>query len=133
MQVCHMARHAQPREAAELKGALKKDPQRYRGKTVKSEQPLGIAPDHLTKAQKAAWFELESHALPGVLTGADRFMLEAAAILLVKFRRDMGNFPAAKLNAYIGILARLGLSPADRQKFTAPDKPSENPYLNLEQ
>lgn len=130
-----MARIAQPREVAELKGAHKKDPQRYRGDVVKSGLPLGNAPDHLTEGEKKCWFELESYALPGVLTAADRIMLELAAELLCKRRRwDGGDgLSVGERSALISILARLGMSPADRQKFTTEEKKDSNPFANLEQ
>ena len=73
-----MARHAQPRQVAELKGADKKNPQRYRLEPPKTALPLGTAPEHMTDAAKAVWFELETYAPNGVLAGADRLMLETA-------------------------------------------------------
>lgn len=113
-----MARHAQPRELAELKGAVKHDPQRYKGEAIKSEQPLGTAPEHLSEHAKAVWFEIEAHSLPGVLTGADRFVMEIASTLLAEYRIDPAEFAVGKYTHLVGILARLGLSPSDRQKFT---------------
>lgn len=128
-----MARHAQPREVAELKGAHKKDPQRYRGETPKANLPLGEAPDHMNGKAQSCWFELSTYALPGVLTGADRVMLEMASNLLAEYRVDPTEFSVGKYTHLIGLLARFGMSPADRQKLSV-DKPKEdNPYENLEQ
>lgn len=127
-----MARHAQPRELAALKGADKKNPQRYRKEAPRSGLPLGIAPDHLTDEQKACWFELESCALHGVLTGADRAMMELASKLLNESRSNWVDFSAARMGHMIGILARLGLSPADRQKLGAPSDDVANPFDHLD-
>jgi len=126
-----MARHPQPRELAALKGADKHDPQRYRNDSPKAKTPLGNAPDHMAGAAKAAWFELETFALPGVLTGADRFVMEVTASLLAEFRQNPSDFAAGKYTHLIGCLARLGLTPADRQKLGADKKPEDNPFENF--
>ena len=112
-----MARHAQPREVAELKGAPRKHPERYLKEPPKSAQPLGQAPEHLSAAAKAVWFEIESLAPVGVLTGADRLTLEVLAELLAEFREDPRAFAVGRFTHLIGCLARLGMSPADRQKL----------------
>lgn len=127
-----MARHAQPRELAALKGADKKNPQRYRTAPPKSGLPLGSAPDHLTEAQRACWFELESYALAGVLTGADRAMMELASKLLAESRENWVDFSAARMGHLVGILARLGLSPADRQKLGTTGSEESNPFDALD-
>ena len=127
-----MARHAQPRELAALKGADKRNPQRYRKDAPKSAVPLGNAPDHLTATQKECWFELQSYALEGVLTGADRMMMELASKLLSESREDWAEFSAARMGHLVGILARLGLSPADRQKLGAVKEDGEaNPFASI--
>lgn len=123
-----MARIAQPREVAELKGATRHDPQRYKKQPAKSEFPIGQAPDHLSETEKAVWFELETYAAKGVLTGGDRMLLEVTCVLVAQFRLDPKEFAAARLGHLIGCLARLGLTPADRQKVGL-DKPAEgNPF-----
>lgn len=123
-----MARHAQPREVAELKGATRKNPQRYRKTPPACEQPLGTAPDHMGEHAKACWFEIETYAPSGVLRGADRLLLEIASELLAEFRADPEAFPAARLGHLVGCLARLGMSPADRQKLGVEKAKEENPF-----
>lgn len=123
-----MARHAQPVELAKLKGADKRNPQRYRKQPAKSALALGNAPDHMTPAAKAVWFELETYALKGVLTGSDRLILETTAVLVAQFRSDPEGMQAAKLTQMIGCLARLGLTPADRQKLGTERQPEGNPF-----
>ena len=113
-----MARHAQPREIAELKGAIAKDPQRYKGEPPKSVMPLGEAPEYLSGGACEAWFEISTYAPPNVLTGADRLMLEMACELTAEFREDPRSFNSSKMAQLVGMLARFGMSPADRQKLS---------------
>lgn len=113
-----MARHAQPRELAELKGATAKDPQRYRGEVPKSDQPLGEAPSHMSGGGQACWFEISSYAIPDVLTVSDRISLELASELLAQFRVDPVEFPTTKISQLVGLLARFGMTPSDRQKLS---------------
>lgn len=123
-----MARHAQPREVAELKGATRKNPQRYRNEPPACEQPLGEAPQHLDEDERAAWFEIAALAPKGVLKGADRLLLELTSSLLAEFRSDRRSFPAARIGHMVGCFARLGMSPADRQKLGAEKPPEGNPF-----
>lgn len=123
-----MARHPQPREVAELKGATRQNPQRYRTELPAVTQPLGNAPEHLGDPAKAAWFELSGLAPTGVLKGSDRIMLEMAAVLLVNFRLTPDEFRCSKATLLVGILARLGMSPADRQKLGTEKPPEGNPF-----
>ena len=123
-----MARHAQPRELAELKGAGKKHPERYRKEVPQSEHGLGVPPDHMSAAAKAVWFELVTYALKGVLTGSDRLVLEVTSVLVAQFRADPEEMPAARLTQMVGCLARLGLTPADRQKLGTAKPAEGNPF-----
>ena len=113
-----MARHSQPQELAKLKGSDKKNPQRYQKNPVKSQMPLGEAPDHMGDSEKANWFELESYAIPGVLTFADRVPFEMTVNLMTEMREDPRAFSGAKFGQLVGLLARFGMTPADRQKLS---------------
>jgi phage terminase small subunit len=123
-----VARHKQPRELAELKGATKKDPQRYKKEAPTTGKALGKPPAHLPEDVVTVWKELEKCSLPGVLTSADRFVLEVAASLLAEFRANRADFKAAKYSHLIGCLARLGLTPADRQKLGTEKTREGNPF-----
>lgn len=123
-----MARHAQPREVAELKGATRKNPQRYRTEPPKVELPLGEAPAHMSDAARACWFEISTFAPAGVLKGADRLVLELASGLLAEYREDPKGFAVGKYTHLIGLLARLGMSPADRQKLGTERAKEENEF-----
>jgi phage terminase small subunit len=123
-----MARHPQPREIAALKGSVAANPQRYRKEVPEVSLPLGMAPDHLTDAAKATWFELESLAPVKVLKGADRPALEVLANLLTEYRAAPTEFAVGKYTHLIGLLARLGMTPADRQKLGTEKPPEGNPF-----
>lgn len=124
-----MARHAQPAEVAYLKGADRKNPNRYQNKVPKSALPLGRMPVRLSKEGKKAWKEIERYALPGVLTGSDRLLMEMTSNLWAQYLRDPDGIQSTKLSQLIGCLARLGLSPADRQKLdVGGDGPGGNPF-----
>ncbi|AKO18937.1 hypothetical protein [Xanthomonas oryzae] len=123
-----MARHKQPDELARLKGADKQNPQRYKRQTPKSPVALGQPPNHLPEDVAAAWQEIEKCALPGVLTCSDRLVMEIAGSLLAEFRANRADFKAAKYSHLIGCLARLGLTPADRQKLGTDKPPEDNPF-----
>lgn len=123
-----MPRHTQPREVAELKGALKHDPQRYRNEIPKAAYALGEPPASMSEAARAIWFELETFALVGVLNCADRYILELTANLVADYRTGPDTFPTARVSALISCLGRLGMTPADRQKLGAEKVKTDNPF-----
>ena len=123
-----MGRIQQPRELAELKGATKHDPQRYIIEPSKSAFELGRPPNILGESAKEVWAELQTYALPGVLTGSERFIFEITSNLIVEYRADPASFSSAKMNNLIGCLARLGMTPSDRQKIGLPNKPKKNEF-----
>ena len=126
-----MARIAQPRETAELKGAHKKDPQRYRGEPIKSELPIGDAPKYLAEDSKGVWFELCGLIPDGILTGADRLSFELLCNLTAEYRRSPEDFAVGKYAHLISMFARFGLTPSDRQKFVTDKGKQGNPFEDL--
>ena len=118
----------QPREVAELKGAIRKNPQRYRKQPPAVDLPLGTAPDRFTPDQKAIWFELETYAPRGSWTGADRVTVELLSVLLDEFRTNYAEMKVAKIGQIVSCLARLGMTPADRQKLGTEKPADENPF-----
>lgn len=123
-----MPRHTQPREVAELKGATRKHPERYRKTPPAVDMPLGNAPDYFTADQKGVWFELETYAPRGVLTGADRVAMELLSVLLDEFRKNPVDIRVAKIGQMVSCLGRLGMTPADRQKLGTEKPKEENPF-----
>lgn len=121
-------KHTQPLEIAKLKGATRHDPQRYKKVPPKSEFDIGQPPAHMGAEAKAAWFEIQSYAIPGVLTAAERPLLEVLANLFAEYRIDPLGFPTNRMGQMIGALARLGMSPADRQRLGVEPAPKENEF-----
>ncbi len=128
-----MARHAQARNVVELKGADKKNPQRYRGIVPESDLPLGLPPEHMSEEAQECWWEISHYSIPGVMTGADRLALEALSNYLAEYRDNPQEFAVGKMGHMIGLCARFGMSPADRNKL-AIDKPNKkNPFESLDE
>lgn len=103
-----------------LKGAHKKDPQRYRDEVPKSEMPLGDAPDYMSESQADAWRELSRISIPGVLTESDRPVLELVSCLLAQWRANPVDFPDSRIGHLRIGLSTLGMSPTDRNKLAKP-------------
>lgn len=114
-----MPRQRLTNEAAALRGADRKDPQRFRDRKAapKHEAPVGEPPAKMSVEAKACWFEIETYAIPGTLTAADRLMLESAANLMAEYRADPLEFSAAKLGRLFQALSSFGMTPVDRQKL----------------
>lgn len=128
-----MARIPQARELAELKGATRKNPQRYRKQPAKSELPLGEPPEYFKGEELRAWMELEAYAAAGVLTAGERPVLELTCRLMAEMRTDYKTMPSSRITALISCLARLGLTPADRQKVGIDNgKPEEDEFASFQ-
>ena len=123
-----MTRHAQPREVAELKGAMKVHPERYRNEVPTSNMPLGLAPEYMSEDAKRMWFEIEGMAVDGVLKAPHRLIVEIAANGFAAYRKDPDNYPANKMGHLISCCARLGFSPADQQHLKGGSGSDENPF-----
>ena len=126
-----MGRYAQPLEVAQLKGADKVHPERYRNETPKSERPIGDYPAVRSLDPADCWKDISDQCIPGVLTGADRIMLELAANLLSEYRTDPVKFPAAKYTHLTNCLARFGMSPSDRTKLGVGKKDDDDDFETL--
>lgn len=127
-------RPRQPIETAKAKGADKVNPGRYkdRQKVVKSDMPLGRAPAYMDAERKAIWFELESHAIKGVMTGSDRVALEGLTLLVWRMRNDPDSFRAsdfAQMRTYMG---SFGMTPVDRAKLQMPAEAPKNEFDDLD-
>lgn len=122
-------------EQAALRGADRKDPQRFRDRKAcpKHEGPIGNPPEGMAEDAKRCWFEFVTYAIPGTMTAADRLTLEAASNLMAEYRRDTVEFTAAKLGALLKVLSLFGMSPVDRQKLGASNAEKQaNPFASLD-
>ena len=110
-----MGRHKLPSNVKKLKNT-------YREYRENQEEPIpesliGDAPDCLNIEQKKAWVELLENVPDGVLTGADRIIVEIASRLLSELRiKD--RLSVGKMSHLISCLARMGLTPSDRSKIS---------------
>ena len=129
-----MARHPQPRELAEIKGATRVHPERYRNEPPKSAVSVGDPPDYLSPLAKQVWHDICALSIKGVLQGPHRFLLEIAATLMAEFREwdraAKGSFPANQLTQLRGALAQLCLTPGEQQKLGV-DKKQEDPFAEF--
>lgn len=113
-----MPRPRTPTPILEATGALTHDSKRYASRTTEPMPTgdLGTPPKHPTTAQKKTWKELAVTAPAGVLTSADRWIVETAVILMTKIRT--ASFTAADIGHLRSCLASLGMTPADRSRVS---------------
>jgi hypothetical protein len=126
-----MARPRTPTALLETRGSFRRHPDRLRkreGEPKPSMLPLGDPPESFDEAHLTAWKDIVRCAPTGVLTQYDELIVELGARLLVKVRS--AGCGAAVLGQYRGLLASLGLTPADRSrvKVARPLGNSKNPF-----
>lgn len=125
-----MARPRKPIEELKLSGAFAKNPNRRRT-APKSTKTIGTPPRYFTDDEKVCWKEILRDSIPGVLTGADRWLVEAACLVMAKMRRrEPMNGPERM--TLMQAITKAGLSPVDRQRLTGPasdDQPDEEDRL----
>ena len=114
-----MSRTAQPLAVAERNGALQHNPQRFTG-ALPASGVLGDPPEHLTEAQRKVWFETVENAVPGVLTSADRFIVETVCGLMAELRANPAKFSAQMAGRLTTCLAHLGMTPSGRRGVSPP-------------
>ena len=100
-----------------LNGGLKHDPKRYASRTMEPipSGPIGNPPSHFTPLLKSIWKELKSQSPPGVLTNAERLILEVLCRLTLKLRE--GTISTGETSQLINCISRLGMSPTDRVRI----------------
>lgn len=125
-------RPKQAREIAELKGADRKNPQRYRDEVPKHSGPLGPAPENFSPDYKAIWDEFSETLLPGVNSAAERMIFEITVSLMASFRKNPEKFSSAKLSMLSKNMEMLGLNPSARQKFAKPKEAQPQDFDDFE-
>lgn len=126
-----MARLHQPSKVLEMRGAHKKHPERKRTREPVPRAGIGPAPGHLTDEQRAIWDEVVGITPAGVLGDSDRVSLEALAKLIDDMRKDFSKFTGSKMSQMISLLARFGLTPADRTRISVPSGKGGNEFEDL--
>lgn len=122
-----MPRPRTPTALLEASGQLAHDPKRHahRANEPQPTEPLGKAPNHLCASQKRIWKELAAIAPAGVLTNADRWIVETTVILMTKIRS--GSFTSTDIGQLRTCLASLGLTPADRSRVSVEPTKTQDP------
>ncbi len=122
-----MANPRVPTNVKILRGTDKQHPGRLNVHEPKDDRPIGDAPESLNDAERRAWNEIVSCAIPGVLFRADRIAVESAARLVAKMRAS--NALAADYSNLRGLLSQMAMTPADRSKIIVPPEvKKENPF-----
>jgi len=133
-----MPRKKQPIEVAKLKGATRKNPQRYpKGEVPKSTYGIGKPPAGFDAEEKKAWNEIVNNSAAGVLCATDRHWLEITAELLAAWRKKKKNgFDNSKLSRLTSMLGDMGMNPVARQRLGTglgkPIKPEESGWAEFE-
>lgn len=126
-----MGRMHLPTATQDAKGYFEKHPERARPNEPKPTKALGSPPKHLTDDQKKLWNEFKRKVLPSVAFDSDSWMVEQIVKLMDRFRKD--NLSDAGATRLSNLLARFGMSPADRAKVAAniaAPKDEADQYLN---
>jgi hypothetical protein len=100
----------------EARGAFLKHPER-RAARMNEPKPTGeLGPPltHMSAEHRTIWRELASTTPPGVLTNCDCWAFEILVCLMAKFRK--GQTQVGELSQILNLLARMGLTPADRNR-----------------
>ena len=117
---------------AQLKGADRKNPGRFRGRYDPPKGlPIGEAPDRLNEAQRAAWDEFVE-AWPWVAK-SDRPALELLAIVAAQVRDPNEENKTSLLSACRHLLADFGGSPTSRTRIDwQPDTDEDDPFAQFQ-
>ena len=113
-----MGRPRKPTQVLEDTGAFKINPSRglARANEPKSEGSIGAAPKFFDTEEREIWQEFVDEAPRGVLTKADRKILELA-VALTRKKRVMRNRLTKPLNSFVRIMVANGLSEDEANEF----------------
>jgi hypothetical protein len=113
-----------------LHGARRKDPQRYRERSIPvPTSALGEAPATFTAAERAAWAMLAACAPDRVLFKRDEPVLALAARLWASIAsRPMAQVRSAEVARMESLLARLGMTPSDANRVSVGATPEPNEF-----
>jgi phage terminase small subunit len=121
-----MARPRKPTAELELNGSFTKDPQRRESRKYEPPPngPIGDPPNYFDCNQRDFWHEVVDLVPVGVLTKADRIIVEVIVRKLQDLRN--GEITGTGLNTLVAALSRLGLTPADRSRVGIQPEKDEN-------
>lgn len=106
------------------RGAYKRNPKRARARArePKYTGPLGDPPEKMSAAHKALWTELSAIVPAGVPEKSDRWMFEVLVCLMADFRKGIAR--GGEVSQLLNLLAKLGMTPADRSRVAPNGPPS---------
>lgn len=114
----------------EISGTFRPDRAHGDGPAVDSD--VGPPPEDWPHEAQKLWFELVEAAPLGVVTHADRFMIEVTCRLMAKIRASKGEILASEVAQLRMCLGTLGMTPADRLRFPGSRKEdAPNPFAEL--
>jgi hypothetical protein len=100
-----------------MRGSFKHDPQRKREDAAVNGD-IGTPPPYFNARESVAWQEIVDNAPIGVLSSADRQIVEVLSRLIAECRESFIDFPVQKLARIESMLGKLGMTPADRSKVS---------------
>lgn len=127
-----MPRPRTPLSIAEDTGALDHNPKRFadRVNVPQPEGPIGDPPEFFDDYQKAIWKEVVALPAKGVLTSADRLLVETTVYLVAMQR--IGDIKPVDRGHLRACLGSMGLTPADRTRVHGTDdKPKSEDPLSI--
>ncbi len=125
-----MGRSRKPTNLLVLNGSVDHDKKRYANRMTepKPSGKLGAPPKHLPDEFIFLFMVVVISTPAGVLTSADRIIVELTARLTVKMRT--GLISTGETTQLISCLSRLGLTPADRSRVnTDPSQVPNSPLV----
>lgn len=125
-----MPAQRKPTAVLELAGAFKRNPARSR-KGEPQAAGVGPARPDLDPDVRAVWDEIVSNCAAGVFQSSDRLMLEGLATLIVEFRANPADFGGRKWQQLLQMLARCGMTPADRSRVIVKPREEDKPKTGL--
>lgn len=122
-----------PLPIAEATGAVEHNRKRFEGRAAapQPEGPVGDPPAHFDDIDRDLWHEVVALPAPGVLSSADRLLVEVTVQLLRKLRRiDYADTPIAPLTGVEmghlrACIGSMGCTPADRSRVNKADGDQE--------
>ena len=135
-----MPRPRTPLAEAEATGALEHNKKRYadRKNAPVPTGPIGEPPNHFDDVDRDLWSEVVGMPADGVLTSADRLLVEITVHLLRRFRgidygsgedeedhRSVAPLTGVEIGHLRACLGSMGCTPADRTRVKAGDGKEE--------
>lgn len=126
-----MGRPRKPTPVLELTGAFRKDPQRRRDAEPVGEGPLGDPPPTWDNDEelRSIWQEIVSITPSGVLTRADRLIVEMICLMMKRVRS--GHAMLGEMRLLMAGLGKLGLTPADRSRVSVAREEEQDEFTKL--